>query len=104
MRRGSGPKKPISPREAAAKQALRHLKKAERTAARTGVDLSEWENTFLSDVSARLKTYGRAFADPDKGAPGSALSAMQGYKLRQITRKARGETKKKKPDQDVPED
>jgi hypothetical protein len=39
-----------------------------------------------------VKTYGRAFGDPEKGAPGQALSAMQGRKLKEITRKATGET------------
>ena len=64
---------------------LRALKKAERTAAREGVELSSWEEEFLTDVADRVKTYGRAFADPDKGDPGQAL------KLRQITAKAKGE-------------
>ena len=42
-------------------------------------------------MAARVKTYGRAFADPDKGDPGQPLSVMQAYKLRQITAKAKGE-------------
>jgi hypothetical protein len=71
------------------------LKKTERDAARSGADLSAWEGEFLSDVAQRLKTYGRAFADPDKGAPGAALSALQGFKLRQISAKARGEDRKR---------
>ncbi len=72
---------------------LRALAKAERTAAKEGVDLSPWEGEFLTDVATRVKTYGRAFADPDKGDPGQALSVMQAYKLRQITAKAKGETR-----------
>jgi len=40
-----------------------------------------------------VKTYGRAFADPEKGAPGQALSVRQAMKLRQITAKAKGEDK-----------
>ena len=39
-----------------------------------------------------MKTYGRAFADPDKGDPGQALSQRQALKLRQITSKAKGES------------
>jgi len=70
---------------------LRALKKAERTAAREGVELSAWEGEFLTDVAGRVKTYGRAFADPDKGDPGQALSQRQALKLRQITAKAKGE-------------
>ena len=70
---------------------LRALQKAERTAAREGVELSSWEGEFLTDVADRVKTYGRAFADPDKGDPGQALSQRQALKLRQITAKAKGE-------------
>lgn len=53
--------------------------------------LSEWEGEFLQSVGERVKTHGRAFADPEKGAPGQALSAMQGRKLKEIARKAKGE-------------
>ena len=55
-----------------------------------GVNLSEWETDFIDGVSERVKTYGRAFADPDKGAPGTTLSVRQGVKLREIRKKARG--------------
>ena len=88
-------KPPISPREAARKAAqraaIRALRRAKLTAARKGIDLSEWEGEFLGSVEERVKTYGRAFADPDKGAPGTVLSAMQGRKLKEITAKAKGE-------------
>ena len=43
-----------------------------------------------------MKTYGRAFGDPEKGAPGQALSALQTVKLREITAKAKGEKKELK--------
>ena len=72
---------------------MRALSKAERIAAKEGVELSPWEGEFLTDVATRVKTYGRAFADPDKGDPGQALSVMQAYKLRQITAKAKGEAR-----------
>ena len=55
------------------------------------MDLSEWEGEFLGSVAERVETYGRAFADPDLGAPGQALSAMQTRKLKEITAKAKGE-------------
>jgi hypothetical protein len=74
---------------------LRALKKAERAAAKAGVDLTAWEGEFLSEVGERVKTYGRAFADPEKGAPGQALSVRQAMKLRQIAAKAKGEDKAK---------
>lgn len=46
-----------------------------------------------------MKTYGRAFGDPEKGAPGQALSALQAVKLKEIAAKAKGEKKelKRKP-------
>lgn len=56
--------------------------------------LSEWEGEFLESVSERVKTHGRAFADPEKGAPGQALSAMQGRKLKEIAKKAKGDAPK----------
>ena len=77
-------------REAAKRAALNALKRARRTAEKAGVDLSDWEGEFLGSVEERIKTYGRAFADPDKGAMGAPLSMMQGRKLREITAKASG--------------
>ena len=44
-----------------------------------------------------METHGRAFADPEKGAPGQALSAMQARKLKEIAAKAKGEAPKKPP-------
>ena len=55
------------------------------------MQLSDWEDEFLGSVSDRVKTYGRAFADPEKGAPGQSLSAMQARKLKEIAKKAKGE-------------
>lgn len=83
-------KAPPSPREAARSAALKALHRARRTADRAGIELSDWEGEFLDSVGERLQTYGRAFADPDKGAPGGALSARQGAKLKEITDKACG--------------
>jgi hypothetical protein len=58
-------------------------------------------------VAERVKTYGRAFGDPEKGAPGQALSALQAVKLKEIVSKAKGEKKelkrrafKRKPSRD----
>lgn len=90
-------KPPLSPfeaRKAAARRAaLNALKRARRTADKAGVKLSEWEGEFLTEVSDRVKTYGRAFGDPEKGAPGAALSALQHVKLKEIAAKAKGEKK-----------
>ncbi len=67
------------------------LKRARRSAEKAGVSLSEWEDEFLTSVSERVKEHGRAFGDPELGAPGQALSAMQGRKLKEIAKKANGE-------------
>ncbi len=75
--------------------ALNALKRAKRAADRAGVELSQWEGEFLGSVADRVKTYGRAFGDPEKGAPGEALSALQRVKLKEITSKAKGEAKRK---------
>ena len=80
----------------AKRQALNALRKAKRIAARAGVKLSEWEGEFLGSVEERVKTYGRAFADPEKGAPGHALSMMQAIKLKEIVGKAKGTDKPKR--------
>ena len=49
--------------------------------------LSEWEGEFLGSVEDRVKTYGRAFADPEKGGQGQALSIRQTRKLKEIAAK-----------------
>jgi hypothetical protein len=81
-------------RKAQAKRAaLNALKRARRTADKAGVKLSDWEGEFLGSVEDRVKTYGRAFGDPEKGAPGEALSALQSVKLKEIAAKATGDKK-----------
>ena len=77
----------------AKRSALNALKRARRTANKAGIELSEWEGEFLGSVEDRLKTYGRAFGDPEKGGAGQALSMLQTVKLREITAKAKGEKK-----------
>jgi hypothetical protein len=86
-------RKPPDLKAAAKRAALNALKRAQRQADRAGVKLSEWEGEFLGSVTDRLKTYGRAFGDPEKGAPGHALSALQTVKLKEIAAKAKGEKK-----------
>jgi hypothetical protein len=73
------------------------LRKVRRAADREGVELSEWEGEFLGSVEERVQTHGRAFADPEKGAPGQAFSALQARKLKEITAKAKGEQPKRPP-------
>ena len=81
------------PRAQAKRSALNALRRARRAADRAGVTLSEWEGEFLGSLAERISTYGRAFGDPEKGAPGAALSARQGVKLKEITNKATGKAK-----------
>ena len=98
-------RKPTDHKAATKRAALSALKKARRAAERAGVKLSEWEGEFLGSVADRVKTYGRAFGDPEKGAPGQALSAMQAVKLKEIAAKAKGEKKelKRRPFRRKPE-
>ena len=84
-------RKPPDRKAAAKRAALNALKRARRLAERADVKLSDWEGEFLGSVAERVKTYGRAFGDPEKGAPGQALSAMQHVKLKEIAAKAKGE-------------
>jgi hypothetical protein len=83
-------RKPPDRKAQASRAALSALKRARRAAEAAGVDLSAWEGEFLGSVAARVTTYGRAFADPEKGAPGAALSVRQGAKLKEIVAKAKG--------------
>jgi hypothetical protein len=87
-------KRTVPDRRAQAKRAaLNALKRARRMADRAGVKLSEWEGEFLESVGERVKTYGRAFGDPENGSAGEALSVMQSVKLKEIAGKAKGEKK-----------
>lgn len=84
-------KRSVPDRKAQARRAaLNALRRARRMAERAGVKLSDWEGEFLESVGERVKTYGRAFGDPEKGAPGEALSALQAVKLKEIASKPRG--------------
>jgi hypothetical protein len=92
-----GRTRPPTPAEARAKEkarvkraALRALKRTKALADKAGVTLSDWEGEFLDTVAERVTTYGRAFADPEKGGSGGALSALQTRKLKEIAAKAEG--------------
>ncbi|HVZ92682.1 MAG TPA: hypothetical protein VG843_13610 [Rhizomicrobium sp.] len=77
-------------RARAKRAALRALKRARKAADAADVSLSPWEGEFLGSVESRVERYGRAFRDPDKGPPDSALSMLQAQKLREIAGKAKG--------------
>jgi hypothetical protein len=69
------------------KRAIAELKRAAEKASATEEGLSDWEAEFLTSLDTRLKTYGSAFADPDKGQLSAPLSLRQGLKVRQISKK-----------------
>ncbi len=71
-------------KKARALRLIRRLKAA-------GAEVSGWEGEFLDSVETRLDTYGRAFADPEKGDRDHALSALQQRKLKEIRTKVSGE-------------
>jgi hypothetical protein len=77
---------------------LNALRRARRAADRAGVELSDWEGEFLGSVEDRVKTYGRAFGDPEKGAAGAALSQRQGVKLKEIAAKAKDRIRRARQD------
>ena len=70
---------------------IRRLRSAE-------AEVSDWEGEFLESVETRLDTYGRAFADPEKGGRDEALSRLQHRKLKEIRSKVAGEDPSPKPD------
>jgi hypothetical protein len=82
-------------RARAKRAALRALRKARAAAEKSGAKLSDWEGEFLGSVEGRLKTYGRAFADPEKGSLGASLSIRQTVKVKEIAAKAKGGGKAK---------
>jgi len=92
------PPSPAEAKKALQKRTLRALAQAKKAAAEAGVDLSEWESDFIDSVSERVKTYGRAFADPDKGAMNGTLSQLQGVKLREIRNKVKKQGRTSTPE------
>ena len=69
------------------KRALRLVRKLRAAEA----EVSAWEGEFLESVETRLNTYGRAFADPEKGGRDTAVSVRQQRKLKEIVAKVAGE-------------
>src|ERR1700743_1010199 len=75
----------------AKRSALKALRKARKAAEIADVKLSDWEGEFLGSVEVRVEKYGRAFRDPEKGGPGTALSMLQALKLKEIAVKTKGQ-------------
>lgn len=58
------------------------------------IELTDWEDDFMSSIEERLNTFGSAYADPSLGADGEALSTLQLAKLKEIEKKAKGKAPK----------
>jgi len=71
------------------KRTLKHIAKTRALALESTTGLTEWEDEFLESVSSRIKTYGRAFRDPELGQIHGTLSLRQGLKVKQIAKKAK---------------
>lgn len=71
--------------EGAARRTLRHIERLQRTAA-GAVRTTEWEEEFLIDVGQRLRKFGRAFVDSEKGDLSRPVSIRQSIKLGEIQR------------------
>lgn len=81
------------PRDVDKRKTRKALKKLRDTVARAeaeGIELSDWELTFIEEVEARLEEYGSAFADPSKGDLDEALSMAQGRIMKELDKKSRG--------------
>lgn len=76
-------------------RARKYVARVRKISSQKKVDLTPWEDEFLTSIDERLEKYGRAFADPDKGAMNAPLSLLQGLKIKQI--KNKGKTLEKKP-------
>jgi hypothetical protein len=77
-------------RARAKRAALKALRRTRKAAEVSSAKLSDWEGEFLGSVETRVERYGRAFRDPEKGGPGTALSMLQALKLKEIASKAKG--------------
>ncbi|MDC7683515.1 hypothetical protein PQU92_09525 [Asticcacaulis sp. BYS171W] len=89
---------PLDQKKTLQRQTIRALERAKKAALEAGVDLSDWESDFIDGVTERVKTYGRAFADPDKGAMNGTLSLLQGQKLREIRKKVKDKANRETPE------
>jgi hypothetical protein len=80
------------------KRALNRLQRAKAEAEARGETFTDWESEFVESVETRLKTFGSAFVDPEKGDLSEPLSGRQRRKLNEIDKKARGKDKRAAPD------
>lgn len=84
--------------DATTKRMVRRIERMQRAAV-AGADVltTEWETEFMVDVGLRLQTFGRAFADPEKGDLSRPVSFRQAVKLGEIQRSLRRKSRNKTP-------
>ncbi len=79
------------------RRALNRVRRAKADAEARGEEFSDWESEFVESVETRLKTFGSAFTDPEKGDLSEPLSGRQRLKLNEVAKKAKGAAKPQKP-------
>lgn len=80
-------------RERSARNARRKLARLHRTLKESG-EITDFEDEFSESVGERLDTFGAAFANPELGRPGDALSASQKRVLAAMNRKVKDARKR----------
>ena len=75
-------------RERSARNAARKLERLHRTLKESG-EITDFEDEFADSVSERLDKFGTAFANPELGRPGDALSAAQKKVVAGMNRKVK---------------
>lgn len=75
-------------RERSARNAKRKLERLKRTLESQG-EISDFEGEFSESVLERIDEFGAAFADPQLGRPGDALSSAQKRVVAQMNRKVK---------------
>ena len=93
-------------RERSARNAARKLERLHRTLKESG-EITDFEDEFADSVSERLDKFGAAFANPELGRPGDALSAAQKKVVAGMNRKVKDARKAAKAERlgkaDTPE-
>lgn len=65
------------------------IAKIERLSRKDAGPQTKWEKGFLTEVAERLRKFGSAFADEEKGSLDESLSYRQDFKMHEIQRMLR---------------
>jgi hypothetical protein len=90
-------------RERSARNAKRKLERLKCTLEAQG-EISDFEGEFSDSVLERIDEFGAAFADPQLGRPGDALSSAQKRVVAQMNRKVKDLKKKSRQSDDAEDD